>query len=163
VNRAAIETELLAEINDQRDSEGLQRITNEGNTAERLKEMAQAHTENVSQRGFTSHEYEGNNSADRYRVWDLYQTCKFQSDGGGYIVSPDQDQLEVLGQYNASQYDEPGLSSDEIADRIASDIADNWWDRYYPDERLTYVNAERAGIGVVVTEQDEVFVTVNLC
>lgn len=163
VDESNISAAILEAVNDRRSARGLASLSDDTKSAEDLTEMAEYHSENMAEISLRAHEYNDNDSADRYHMFDLYSRCQFQSDGGGYVVTADQNQLEVLAEIDVSQYADSGMSTSEIEAQIASDVVDDWYNRYYPEQRLSYENAQYVGIGMEFTTDDKVYVAANLC
>jgi hypothetical protein len=106
----------------------------------------------------------GNSSADRYRAFNLFQTCSFPNEEDTFIVDATGNRLEVIGSTVAGRaYDRDDPKFNENESQVAEALVTEWWDDPTKRERLSWVNAERIGSGVEVTQDGSVYATVNLC
>ena len=161
-----IERELRRMLNDWREEEGLQEFSHpDGRLVERIDRMALSHSVAMADEGKTIHEIDNVTSAQRYRNYDLFETCQFKKDGAQYIVTPTRNRLEVLGKTYAGKAYETrnGTRYNENETEVARAIFESWTASRVFRDRLSYANATRIGIGVETTEDNEVYVTGNLC
>ncbi|MFB6139020.1 MAG: CAP domain-containing protein [Halosimplex sp.] len=162
----AIERHLRRLINDWRVDRGLDRFTQpEGRVVRRLDRMATAHSVDMADLGETVHRIDNRSSAGRYREYGLFHTCKFKRNGSQYIVTPTRNRLEVLGKtYAGTAYETPnGTRYNGNEREVARAVFENWVRARPFRDRLSYANATRIGIGIETTENNEVYVTGNLC
>ncbi|WP_415383130.1 CAP domain-containing protein [Halosimplex sp. TS25] len=162
----AIERDLRRMLNDWREERGLRPFGNpDGRLVERLDRMATGHSVDMADRGETIHRIDNRSSAQRYRDAALFETCQFKKSGAQYIVTPTRNRLEVLGKTYAGRTYETAdgtrYNGDESA--IASAIFESWTETGPYRDRLSYANATRIGIGIETTEDNEVYVTGDLC
>ena len=163
---AEIERELRRMLNDWRESEGLQAFSQpDGRLVRQINRMALSHSVAMADEEKTIHEIDNVTSAQRYRNYDLFETCQFKKDGAQYIVTPTRNRLEVLGKtYAGRAYDTSnGTRYNENETEVAQAIFESWTASRVFRDRLSYANATRIGIGVETTEDNEVYVTGNLC
>jgi uncharacterized protein YkwD len=161
-----IERELRRMLNDWREEEGLQEFSHpDGRLVERIDRMALSHSVAMADEDKTIHEIDNVTSAQRYRNYDLFETCQFKKDGAQYIVTPTRNRLEVLGKTYAGKAYETrnGTRYNENETEVAQAIFESWTASRVFRDRLSYANATRIGIGVETTEDNEVYVTGNLC
>lgn len=163
LNGTALATAVATEVNDHRERRDLDALDTIGVTHRKLSDMAQTHAGNMQEVGYASHYYQGNNSADRYRVADLYSRCQFSSNQGGYLVTPDRDQLEVIGKFDATEEVARHDSPQAVYDAIAAALVERWFESNVQEEKLTFTNAEQVGVGATFTEDDRVYVALTLC
>jgi uncharacterized protein YkwD len=154
INTTTLETHLRAMVNERLRENGdpLRRPT-----APELDDMAQFHSENMRAQGYADHTAGGYSTSQRYRLdrFDLYDRCRVPSDTNAGIR--DGEELEVIGRISVDAGGD--WTEEDLADRLVSAWADDATDR----ERLGLVNADRAGVGVAVSESGYVYATVDLC
>lgn len=153
---------LAGEINERRQDSDLQSLSTNGRTPELLTAMASGHSQNMSELGYATHYYQGNNSADRYKVRDIYSRCRFASNSGGYLVTPDRDQLELIGVIEVAGYLERHRNPDAVYEAVAETLVQRWFESDAQAAKLEYENAEMMGSGAVITD-DRAYVAVTLC
>jgi len=163
---AEIERELRRMLNDWREEEDLREFSQpDGRLVRQINRMALSHSVAMADEGKTIHEIDNVTSAQRYRNYDLFETCQFKKDGAQYIVTPTRNRLEVLGKtYAGKAYETSnGTRYNENETEVAQAIFESWTASRVFRDRLSYANATRIGIGVETTEDNEVYVTGNLC
>ncbi|MFB6309066.1 MAG: CAP domain-containing protein [Haloarculaceae archaeon] len=145
-----------------REPRGLATLSGRSRTAGQLSVMADNHSISMADEGKVIHEINGNNSADRYRANDLYDTCKFESNTGEFIVSADDNQLEAIGRTVAGRtYDDGQFNANETA--VAQAIVEEWRTSSTYRQPFLYENIEHVGVGVEITRAGDVYVTANVC
>ena len=154
-------------VNEWRAEQGLPAFSlADGSLVADLNRMARNHSVAMADAGQTVHTIDNRTSADRYRANDLYWNCRFKRVDNEYVVTPDDNGLEVLGRtYAGRSYVDTSGETDYNANEtaVAADIVDAWTSRRPFRDRLAYRNASRIGIGVETTEDNEVYVTGNIC
>jgi len=113
--------------------------------------------------GRVRHTIDEDTSADRYRQYDLYDTCRFQVES--YIENAEDNDLEVIGRtYAGQEYPDNGTQKFNANDTAVADaLTEDWLSSPVFHDRLTYENAGRIGVGVTVTNTGVVYATVNIC
>ncbi|PSP83166.1 CAP domain-containing protein [Halobacteriales archaeon QS_6_64_34] len=163
-NERNISAAIVEDINDARVAEGLERLSDSGTTADRVRRMAENHSDAMADAGLTSHTIDGVDSADRYQQNDLYQSCEFNVNGN-YIENADDNGLEVVGETVAGQtYTVDGteqFNANETA--VAAALTDEWLSTSILRDRLLVPDAGQIGVGVTVNNRGTVYATVNLC
>jgi len=167
-----IETLIGQLINDEREAAGYDRLTINGSLAVTVETMARDHSVSMADHGTVSHEINGNHSTNRYKEYDLYHTCKWESglrnsivrsDNNGPEASPNS--LEAVGKTVAGQEYEAGgetrFNADERA--VARSIVESWFANDIFERRLTLPNAGSVGVGIEITQSGEVYATANMC
>lgn len=162
-NERNISTAIATNINDARESEGVDSLSTTGGTAADVERMADSHSAAMADTGQASHTIDDVTSADRYEQYGLYNTCQFQVES--YIENAQNNDLEVIGQtYAGQQYPENGTQRfNENDTAVADALTEDWLSTSVFHERLTYQNADRIGVGVTVTNTGAVYATVNIC
>lgn len=162
-NEANISAAIVADINDAREAEGRTRLSTTGTTARTVQQMASSHSDAMADAGRVRHTLDGVTSADRYRQYDLYNTCEFQVES--YIENADNDALEVVGRtYAGQEYPADGTQQfNENDSAVATALTDDWLSTPLYRDRLLVPNAGSIGVGVTVTSTGVVYTTVNLC
>ncbi|MFC6755745.1 MULTISPECIES: CAP domain-containing protein [Haloarcula] len=162
-NERNISTTIVANINDARESEGLDSLSTSGGTAADVERMADSHSAAMADAGRAGHTIDEVASADRYEQYGLYDSCQFQVES--YIENAKDNDLEVIGQtYAGQQYPENGTQQfNENDTAVANSLTEDWLSTSIFRDRLTYQNADRIGVGVTVTNSGAVYATVNLC
>jgi len=165
-NETRVEQLVVEKVNE-RKNRGYE---DDDSVAIRVSRMARNHSQNMTERGEVVHKIDGNNSVDRYKVNDLYGVCQWEADDGTYIRRPgaqgDANNFEVIagGIYAGQSYEQDGetrFNSNES--EVADAIVDYWLSRQTYNQRLSYGNARRLGVGVNITESGEVYATGNVC
>ena len=164
---AEIESEIRRLVNEWRAEQELPAFSlADGSLVADLNRMARNHSVAMADAGQTVHTIDNRTSADRYRANDLYWNCRFKRVDNEYVVTPDDNGLEVLGRtYAGRSYVDTSGETDYNANEtaVAADIVEAWTSRRPFRDRLAYRNASRIGIGVETTEDNEVYVTGNIC
>ncbi|QLH78890.1 hypothetical protein HZS55_17030 [Halosimplex rubrum] len=163
-----IELELRRMINDWRDRKGLQPFTNaNGSLVKQINRMATNHSVAMSENGELVHESNGLSTGERYRAFGLADRCKFKKQDAQYIVDPENDayQFEVLHKtYAGRNYEEGGETVyHENETAVARDIFQEWKSNPVYRDVLDYPEINRLGIGIELTEDNEVWATGNIC
>ncbi|MFC7142608.1 hypothetical protein ACFQMA_22590 [Halosimplex aquaticum] len=163
-----IEIELRRMLNDWRDRKGLQPFTNaNGSLVTQIDRMATNHSVAMSEMGKLVHESNNLSTGERYQAFDLAERCKFKKQDAQYIVHPNNDayQFEVLHKtYAGRNYEDGGETVyHENETAVARDIFEKWTSNYVYRDVLDYPEINRIGIGIEITEDNEVWVTGNIC
>lgn len=158
-DREEIEAEVLADVNAYRKEQGLAELDGRPE----IVEMARFHSENMAEQGYISHAAGGFNTQDRYERFDLADRCKVANNAEQGILSGEA--LETLQRTVAGRpYEQNGetrYNANESA--VARAVVQNWIDREDSREKLNLENADQVGIGVIVTDDGVVYVTLDLC
>ncbi|WP_459194159.1 hypothetical protein [Halosimplex sp. J119] len=163
-----IEMELRRMLNDWRESKGLQPFTNaNGSLVVQVNAMAANHSAAMAKKGQLVHESNGLDVGERYRAFELAERCKFKKEDAQYIVDPTNDayDFEVLHKtYAGRNYQDGGETVyHENETEVARDIFEKWTSNRVYREVLNYPEINRLGIGIELTEDNEVWVTGNIC
>ncbi|WP_436910493.1 hypothetical protein [Halosimplex marinum] len=161
-----IELELRRMINDWRRDNGLDpyREAN-GSLVKQINEMSLNHSRAMADRDELVYETHGLTVPQRYMAFKLLETCKFKKAGEHYIVSPHKQQFQVIDRsYIGRNYQDSGETVyHENETAVARDIFETWTGNRVYAEVLNYPNANRLGLGIEITEDNEVWVTGNIC
>jgi len=161
-----IELELRRMLNDWRSDQGLQPFTNQnGSLVKRLNRMGTNHSVVMAEKGELVHKSNNLSVAGRYRAFELEERCQFKKEDAQYIVTPAKYQFEVLHKTYAGQnYQEDGETVyHENETEVARDIFEEWTSNPVYRDVLDYPEINRLGIGIELTETNEVWVTGNIC
>ena len=159
-----IAAHIKEDINERRQGAGLEAFVTSGSTVSEIDKMARTHSDAMADAGVVRNYLNGNSSADRYRAFNLFQTCSFPNEEDTFIVDATGNRLEVIGSTVAGRaYDRDDPKFNENESQVAEALVTEWWDDPTKRERLSWVNAERIGSGVEVTQDGSVYATVNLC
>lgn len=158
-DRAEIEAAVLAQVNAYRQDQNLDSLSGRS----RIVEMARFHSENMAGQGYVSHVADGFDTQDRYERFDLSDRCRVSNNQNAGILQGSE--LETLKKTVAGrQYEEDGetrFNGNESA--VAAAVVQSWIDNDRARSKLNLENANEAGVGVVVTENGRVYVTMDLC
>jgi hypothetical protein len=161
-----VELELRRLINDWRRNNGLNAYANaNGTLVKRINRMSLNHSAGMAERGELVYETYNLSVPERYEEFGLKETCKFKRQDKQFIVSPENYQFQVIGQtYIGRNFEENGETVyHENETAVAREIFEDWTgNRVYADV-LNYPNANRLGLGIEITEDNEVWVTGNIC
>lgn len=155
-DEGAIETEILAAVNGERNSRGLARLE----TLDPLREMARFHSDNMADAGYVTHGAGGYDTAARYERFDLAERCKVVDDSGSSIRRGRE--LEVVEKTAGVRSGGDGRVA-RSEEAIARTLVDEWFADDTARQRLTMANAERVGVGVTVAASGDVYATLDLC
>ncbi|MBX0293808.1 CAP domain-containing protein [Haloarcula nitratireducens] len=164
-DETAISQYVATYLSDARAEKGLDRFETGGRTAKRVEAMAQSHSEAMAEARNAAHTIDGVTSAERYENHDLTQYCEFKSAEHSYVETPRRNRFEAVGATVAGQtYEANGETRFNANDSaVARAIVDGWLNSGTYRERLFLDNAERLGVGVVVTDDGDVYATANIC
>lgn len=157
VNRSQLVTAIETELNADRSFNN--KFSTDSTTAARLASMAQAHSQDMADQQFLSHNVGNGNSEARYKRNDLYGQCEFQKDN--YIVDASNNQLEVIGRVSVDAYANGGAGT--LEERLADALVSDWKTTPRYDERISYENADAVGVGVAVSSDGDLYATADLC
>jgi len=161
-----IEYELRGLLNEWREKQGLEpfRVAN-GTLVAELNAMATSHSVEMANASKLAYTIDGRSSADRYRAHDLYLNCVFDADHNAYVVTPSNNDLEVLAKTYAGTTYETANGTDYNANEtaVAEDLFEFLMANDLHRDKLAERNASRIGIGIEITRNNEVFLTGNLC
>jgi hypothetical protein len=161
-----IESEIRRLVNEWREDRGLPAITRaDTSLVADLNTMARSHSVAMADAGKTVHTIDNRSSADRYREYEVYWECRFHRNEHEYIVTPDDNELEVLAKTYAGRtytgVDGTDYNANETA--VARDVVEAWTTREPFRQRLSYHNVTRLGVGIETTRDNEMYVTGNFC
>lgn len=128
-------------------------------TNRQLASMAEAHSQDMAGQQFLSHNVGNGNSQDRYERNDLFDQCVFKKES--YIEDASDNDFEVIGRVSIDAH--ASGSSDSLEARLAEALVSDWEASPRYNERISYENADAIGVGVALSNNDEVYATVNLC
>ena len=155
-----IEQFVVAIIDDEREERGLQTLR----TYDPLDEMAEFHTDEMAGQGFVSHAAAGFTTGERYNDYGLGDRCLVTDERTDRVR--ENRELETVGKTVAGQV----YTDDEGNRRINRDERDvavavlrKWFGQDEERRKLLLENADEIGVGVVVDDDGDTWVTVDLC
>lgn len=158
-NESRIETELYEGLNDERTS----RNDPELNLRADLTEMARFHSDNMAEQGFASHGAAGYTTEERYEEFDLGD-CRVPDDSNTGIRRGES--LETVTKTFAGRPYETADNETRISEterEVAQRALEKWFADTDERRKLLLQEADAVGVGVTMTEEGAVYVTVNLC
>ena len=161
-----IELELRQLINDWREEQGLDPYTNaNGSLVTEINAMSLNHSVAIAETGELADESKNLTVSERYKAFELYETCKFKEADRQNIVTPDRYRFQVVDKtYAGRNFEEDGETVYlENETQIARNIFETWTGNFYSSDVLSWENSNRLGIGIEITQTNEVWVTGNIC
>jgi hypothetical protein len=158
--------ELRRMLNDWREQRGLQPFTNHnGSLVEQINNMSANHSAAMAQKGELTYESNGLDVGQRYEVFDLFTRCQFEERDRENIVTPDRYQFEAHHKtYAGRNYQDGGETVyHENETQVARDIFEEWTSNPVYRDVLDWPEINRIGIGIEITEDNEVWATGNIC
>jgi hypothetical protein len=151
VDAAAVEAAIDSAVDAFRSGAGRGPLDREA----RLDAMAEFHSDNMAGQGYPAHDAAGYTTVERYEQFDRFSHCRVPSDGNSGVRTGEE--IELVGRIE--------LDTDDVPDEgeIAAAMVAEWRADGDEERKLRYRNADRAGIGVNVTEEAHVYVTLDLC
>ena len=159
-NETRIELFVAAIINNERKERNRKTLDSHGP----LDEMAVFHSDNMAGQGFVSHVAAGFTTAERYDRFELENRCKVTDDTNTGIRK-DQE-LETVAKTVAGQVytdDEGNRRINRDEQDVAVTVLREWFEEDESRRKLLLRNADEIGVGVVVEEDGDTWVTVDLC
>jgi len=156
-----IEDEARAAINERREEREMDRLTGD----DPVDRMALNHSRAMARQGYVTHDAGGFTTAERYEAFGLADRCRIPDNSNTGIR--DGEALETI---DKKQFDRNyTFASDdrtvtlENETQVARASVDTWFDREESRRKLLLEEASVAGVGVVVTSDGDVYLTVDLC
>lgn len=156
-----VEDHVLALVNDYRTEEGYGELRNDPE----LVEMARFHSDNMAAQGYEypTHTAGGHSTEDRYRMYDRYDSCGITNNDNTAVHRGRE--IEAVGRSVAGRhYERDGerrVNRDER--ELARAIVDDWLSDDDDRWTLSLDAADRVGVGVNVTDDGDVYATLDLC
>lgn len=161
LNRALIEEEVRAEINDERAERDMEPLELD----EAVREMARNHSRTMGDLGYVSHSAGGLTTQERYKAFDLADRCRIPNNSNRGIETGQS--LETLSTTSIGAnytFEETNRTIRvENETQIARAVVDGWLTTDNERPKLFLEQATVAGVGVVVTDAGDVYVTNDLC
>ena len=161
-----IELELRRLVNDWRETQGLDPYSNaNGSLVKEINAMSLNHSVAIAETGELADESKNLTVSERYKAFELYETCKFKEADRQNIVTPDRYRFQVVDKtYAGRNFEEDGETVYlENETQIARNIFETWTSNFYSSDVLSWENSNRLGIGIEITQTNEVWVTGNIC
>lgn len=149
---AAIETELIQ-------SGFISQRSTTGNTPIQLRMMATNHSRDMAAQQTLAHNVGDGNSRERYERNGLFGQCEVSTEN--FIINARRDRLEVIGSANVDTHADGGFGT--LEERLAETLVSDWSGDSTYNRRLSYDDASYFGVGVAVSDDNDVYATVNIC
>lgn len=156
-----IEEEVRVAINERRADHDMQRLAMD----EPIREMARNHSRTLSELGYVTHDAGGLTAADRYEAFDLDERCRIPDNSNSGIRTGRE--IETVDKKNLGE--SYTFASDnrtvtlENETTVARAAVDTWFADEDERRKLLLEAASAVGVGVTITEDGDVYVTVDLC
>lgn len=166
-NENDVAANLSERLNEWREAEGHPAFETDGNTVDRLNDMAMAHSVAMADEGELTHVIGNESTGDRYHENGLYNACQYQSKDRAIHQPdhPDPHQFEALAETVAGDtYEIPnGTQFNEDEEAVAGALLEDLKRNNASTDRIMRSGLTRAGIGVEVTRDGDVYGTIHLC
>lgn len=159
-DEAAVEESVRAEINERREDRDMTALGSE----DVIREMARNHSRTMASEGNLTHDAGGLTTMDRYEAFGLDDRCRVPDNS--YTGIRDGEALETLDRktvgenYTFRDDRTMAVDNETVAARA---VVDSWFTREQQRRKLLLKEATEAGVGVTITEEGELYVTVDLC
>jgi len=157
----AVEREFIELLNAERQSRGLQTLTHR--TV--LTEMGRAHSENMARNNYIGHiEPNGDTIEDRYRDRGLLPECELSIDGTRqYYAGAENAAKTHIGTPVLYDWAADGTYTIESESELAYALFQGWMHSEGHREAMLVASADQAGLGISITDDDEVYASLELC
>lgn len=160
-NLSKVEMRFITYLNEERSRRGLQNVSQR--TV--LTEMGENHSRDMAKHDYFAHvEPDGDSIEDRYRDRELLPECRLPIQGTDRYYPGAENILKA--QVDASvraQWAEDGEYYVNSEDDLAWLIFQEWMHSEPHREAMLVSSADEAGLGLNVTESDEVYASLELC
>lgn len=159
-DEAAIEEGVRAEINVRREDRDMKPLRGE----DVIREMARNHSRTMAEEGNLTHDAGGLTTLDRYEAFDLDDRCRIPDNSNTGIR--DGKALETLDRKTVGQnytFRDGSTATLDNETVVAGAVVDSWFTREQQRRKLLLRDAREAGVGAVITDEGEIYVTVDLC
>jgi uncharacterized protein YkwD len=161
IDRTEVEEAVRAAINDRRVDRDMGTLRFD----ERLREMARNHSRAMTDQGYVSHAAGGLTTQDRYRAFGLADQCRVPNNSNRGIRTGQSletiSKVKVGANYTFEADDRTIQVRNET--QVARVVVDGWSATENERRKLLLEQAAEVGVGAVVTEEGEVYVTADLC
>ena len=159
-DEAAIEESVRAEINVRREDRDMTALRSD----EVVQEMARNHSRTMASEGNLTHDAGGLTTMDRYEAFGLEDRCRIPDNS--YTGIRDGKALETIDRKTVGENytfrDDRTMAIDNET-MAARAVVDSWFTREQQRRKLLLKEATVAGVGVTITEEGELYATVDLC
>lgn len=158
-NRSAVERHFIALLNEERRSRGLQPVSQR----EVLTEMGTEHSQNMAEYDYVGHVEpdDGSTIEDRYRNRGLLPECRLSVEGSNRYYP---------GAENAANFwigrpieTAEGTIVIENERDLARGLYVEWMNSDGHRDAMLVASADQAGLGIWITDEGEVFASLELC
>lgn len=159
-----IRSDVADAINNYRSKESLPELSMESYLSSRLTEMANVHSKRMMTEQTVGHRIQGNTTENRYDAYGLSNRCSFPSNSGYSTIDAVGGSIELVSRpIPPAVYENEEGGYDGNSTRVAHKTMANWKSDNIQKRKLEFSNADRAGIGVSISENGGVYITVALC
>ncbi|MDQ2049898.1 CAP domain-containing protein [Natronolimnohabitans sp. A-GB9] len=156
LDRVLVERYVHQAVNEERTDRGLEALEFDDD----LQEIARAHSEDMAERGYFAHvDPDGNTFEDRYAAHGY--ECRAYTGDGSYYTGGENLAMTYVNQ--PVQTDTGAVVEYTDERELADGIVDQWMNSDGHRENLLAEHWNNEGIGIHVTEDDEVYATQNFC
>lgn len=156
LDRALVERYVHQTVNEERTDRGLEALEFDDD----LQEIARAHSEDMAEREYFAHvDPDGNTFEDRYAAHGY--ECRAYTGDGYYYTGGENLAMTYVDQ--PVQTDSGAVAKHTDERELADGIVDQWMNSDDHRENLLAEHWNNEGIGIYVTEDDEVYATQNFC
>lgn len=146
LNRTAIERMVVEELNEFREEQGVSRV----NYDTELAAIAENHSDDMAERNYTGHV-----GPDGETVRDRFTSFGYDCDAPAELV--------LFTEFNRDIPTDEGTLRFETGAELADGIVTLWRLSDAHREAMLTTTWKHAGVGVVITPEDRVYVTLNAC
>lgn len=162
IDTEEIERELRRLLDDWRRDQGLEALAqSEGSLVADLNRLALNHSVAMAEMDLKIHVSNDLTVAERYKAFDLFRNCRYNKDGKR-TVEPDR-QFQVLAHTYVGRFTPDGSRYIENETEAAREIFEQFTDEKSYGPGLANTDFNRLGIGIHVTQSNEVWATANAC
>lgn len=160
-----IENEMIEDINQGRSERGFDQFNTDTSTWRTLRGMVRVHSGAMASERLVQFEINGNTTESRYRGAELYDRCKYQDPGEGYIVPPDNSRFQAVGSSWAGQeFEDDGETRFHTEEsEIAADIVSDWYSSSTYRRALVTDGVDIIAVGVTITDEGRVYAAAAIC
>lgn len=155
ITQSEVENAIHQEVNEVREEQGLNTLSQD----EALTQIARQHSENMAENDYLAHEDGDENTySDRYE--QAGYECQIESESGGIITGGEN---IALSYYDTEFSDGEGTERYTSPEQLAEGVVSEWANSSSHNGILYNENWSSEGVGVAITESNEVYVTQNFC
>jgi len=157
-NRTEVERMFIVMLNEERQSRGLQPVTQR----DELTEMGVAHSQSMAENDYIGHEEpDGSTIEDRYRERGLLPECRLPVEGSQeYYPGAENANAVHIGSYETTYNEFVTIQSEQ---EIARVLFEEWMHSPGHRKAMLVSSADEAGLGIWINEKGVVYSSLELC